>query len=114
MARAPPVASAFHFKGYNVMKTSVFRSLVAMALMACAAFATTCYEAVVAPVVAAYKVVKRCLASWFTSVLALVNVKAGLDLNPVSIFASAKAFYLRLVRRQRPHVTTGWRMCPSG
>lgn len=95
------------------MKTGFFRSLAAMALLACAAFATHAYDVIVAPVLKAYQSVKRVLVGWATSALALASAKASLDLNPVSLFASAKAFYLRLAKRERPRVTPGWRWCPS-
>lgn len=89
-----------------------FRSLAVMALMACAAFATYTHEVVVAPVLKAYKAVKRVLGEWVLRALS-VAAKQALDLNPVSIFAAAKSFYLRIARRERPVVTAGWRCCPS-
>lgn len=94
------------------MKTGFFRSLAAMALLVCAAFATHVYDVIVVPVLKAYQTVKRVLVGWATSALALA-AKTDLDLNPISIFASAKAFYLRLAKRERPRVTPGWRWCPS-
>lgn len=95
------------------MKKGFFRSLAVMALMACAAFATSAYEVAVVPVLKAYRAVERCLVGWARSALDLASAKLGLDLNPVSLFAAAKSFYLRIVRRERLVVTSGWRSCPS-
>lgn len=95
------------------MKKSYFRSLAVMALMACAAVSAFAREAFVVPVAMACKAVKRVVISWVLRGLDLVVPKQAQDLNPVSLFAAARSFYLRIVRRQRPHVTPGWRWCPS-
>ena len=94
-------------------KHGFFRSLAVMALMACAAFATSAYEVAVVPVLKAYKAAKRTLVSWILRGLEVVAGKQVLNLNPASIFASAKSFYLRLAKRERPVITAGWRACPS-
>jgi hypothetical protein len=84
-----------------------------MALMACAAVCAFAREVIVVPVLMAYKVVERVVLGLARRVLDVVAPKRALDLNPVSLFAAAKSFYLRIVRRQRPHVTLGGRWCPS-
>jgi len=33
--------------------------------------------------------------------------------QPAVLLAQAKAFTLRLIKRERPVVTASWRMCPS-
>jgi hypothetical protein len=92
---------------------STFRRLAAVALMACAASLAYVDRKVFDPVAMAYRAVKRAVSGWVRRALAVVAPKQVLDLNPVSIFAAVKSFYLRIVRRQRPHVTPGWRWVPS-
>ncbi len=54
------------------------------------------------------------LRDFATGAVKVLNGGSGcIDLNPISIFASAKAFVLRLAKRERPQLTAGWRMCPS-
>jgi hypothetical protein len=88
-----------------------FRSIAVMALMACAAFSTSVYEAVVMPVLTMYHALKRTVVDWVHRALAACS--CVLVLKPAAVFASAKSFVLRIMRRQRPHVTPGWRWCPS-
>ncbi len=92
---------------------STFRSFLAVAAMACAASLAYVDRKVFEPVAMAYRAVKRAVSGWVLRALDVVASKKALDLNPVSIFAAAKSFYLRIVRRQRPHVTPGWRWVPS-
>ncbi|AVQ81663.1 hypothetical protein [Variovorax sp. PMC12] len=33
--------------------------------------------------------------------------------RPAVLLTQARAFVLRLAKRERPHLTPGWRMCPS-
>lgn len=53
------------------------------------------------------------------SVLRVVATFKRDDINPIALdrplvaFVRAKAFVLRLAKRQRPDTTPGWRMCPS-
>jgi hypothetical protein len=92
---------------------STFRSLAAMALMACAASLAFVDRTVFDPVATAYKAVKRAIIAWVVRALDTVVPKQAMDLNPVSLFAAAKSFYLRIVRRERLQLTGSWRSCPS-
>jgi hypothetical protein len=84
------------------------RSLYALAL-ACVALAASAVSHVVDAAVSAYRFTKDCLATGFK----LLAGEAA-DLNPVSIrITQAKAFVQRIMKRERPTVTPGWRMCPS-
>lgn len=90
---------------------SMFRSFVAMALLACAVFAGIIHDILVVPVLAVVQGVKR-FATYI--VAGLMKLGARCRSLPASMTAaSVKSFYLRIVRRQRPAVTPGWRMCSS-
>lgn len=89
------------------------RSLLAIALMACASLAGYCYAAVLAPVVSIVQTGIAILKDWILKGVALVGGGSS-DLNPVSIrLTQAKAYVLRLAKRERPELTGSWRMCPS-
>lgn len=91
---------------------SVFRSLAAIALMACAAFAGACVI-VVDPIMAVARKIKQAVVRFVSGALALAA--RWRDLNPVSIIVHRmKSFWLRQARRERPVITASWRMCPSG
>lgn len=87
------------------------RSLMAIALMACASLAVACYETVMAP----FRLVATMLKEFALSGLKLVGGGSRcIDLNPVSLRVQAKAYAIRLDKRERPVLTASWRMCPSG
>lgn len=91
---------------------SYFRSLPAMALLACAVLAGAFHDIVITPVVAVVRVAKR-LAVWLVFDC-VAKLGAQLRALPAAMTATrVKAFYLRIVRRQRVVLTPGWRMCPS-
>jgi len=87
--------------------TSRFSLLLAAGLM----FAAACWaraEPVFHVVTAAYRAVKDWVLDGFKLAAAKVE-----DTKPAVWFVQAKAFVLRLAKRQRPELTGGWRMCPS-
>ncbi len=81
------------------------RSPFAMVLLACTAFAIACTEAV------AVGFTK--LKAWMFDGIALVAGDTGTLSQPVKNIVQAKAFVLRIAKRERPVVTSSWRMCPS-
>lgn len=85
------------------------RSFLAIALLACAALASTCYVAVVAPIVCAYRMLKGFALDAFK----LAGTEGVGFALPAVVLVQAKAFVLRLAKRERPVVTSSWRMCPS-
>ncbi len=89
------------------------RSLFAWAALACIAVATAAYSHVVAPI-AAFAV---SAGSWVKRMaLEAVKLAGGEDegeSQPAVMLKQAKAFVLRLAKRERPEVTGSWRMCPS-
>lgn len=85
------------------------RSLMAIALMACASLAASCYRAVAEPVIAAYRMVKGLVLDAFKLA---ANEGSGYA-KPAVHRVQAKAFVQRLEKRERPVLTNSWRMCPS-
>lgn len=85
------------------------RSFLAIALLACASLAVACYHAVADPIVAVCRMAK----SFVLDACALAaNEESGIA-KPAVQRVQAKAFVQRLVKRERPVVTSTWRMCPS-
>lgn len=88
------------------------KSLLAFALLACASLACVAYSAVeraVGYAVSAYTRVK----AWVLDGFALAATKSDAR-TPVPVpLVQAKAFVLRLAKRERPVLTSSWRMCPS-
>lgn len=86
-----------------------FRNVLSLAVLACAAFVSLGFAAVQAFAVATYRAVKDCIHDGFKLVAGVVS-----DLNPVSIrIVQAKAFVQRIIKRERPVLSSSWRMCPS-
>lgn len=85
------------------------RSFLAIALLACAALAVACYHAVADPVVSIYQVAK----SFVLDAFKLAGTEGVGFALPAVVLVQAKAFVLRLAKRERPVVTSSWRMCPS-
>ena len=89
------------------------RSLFAWAALACVALVSVAYDRVLAPI-AAYAV---SAGSWMKGlILGALKLAGGEDeseAQPAVLLKQAKAFVLRLAKRQRPEVTGSWRMCPS-
>jgi len=88
------------------------RSLIAIALIAAAgAFASVAIasrDCVVSAVHRAWDFVLDCVAPQAREQPVAVS-----DRNPSVLLVAAKAFALRLGKRERPRVTPMWRMCPS-
>ena len=81
------------------------RSFFAMALLACASVAVACYGAVTVGFTK--------LKAWMLDGIALVAGDSGALSQPVKRVMQAKAFMLRIAKRERPVLTASWRMCPS-
>ncbi len=93
---------------------NTLRLFAAFALMTIAALAS-CWRALtdaVETVKHAYRVSEK----WAIKVLRdTLSLAAGSDTGrqPSVRLVQAKAFYFRLIRRDRPMLTDGWRLCPS-
>ena len=85
------------------------RSFLAIALLACASIASACYDAVASPIVAAYRVVKGFVLGAFDA----MAVESSEPRKPMVQQVQAKAFMQRIEKRERPVITSAWRMCPS-
>lgn len=85
------------------------RSFLAIALLACASLAVACYHAVADPMVAVCRMAK----SFALDACKLAaNEGSGVAKSTVHR-VQAKAFVQRIEKRDRPVVTSSWRMCPS-
>lgn len=87
-------------------------AFAAVALAATASFATTAVSSIVRGVHS----IAELLCKWaFSGLENLHQVPAGevSQRQPEIRRVSARAFMARLMRRARPQVTPGWRMCPS-
>lgn len=89
------------------------RHFLAIALMACASLAVACYERTAGPVISAFMVGYAKLKDWALDGLALASAAADKLAPPAVVLVQAKAFVLRLTKRDRPVITASWRMCPS-
>jgi len=87
----------------------VKRSFLAIALLACAALASVCFHAVADPVIATFRVAKEVILYGFKLSEAEPTGRA----NPMVRRVQAKSFVERIEKRDRPVVTSSWRMCPS-
>jgi len=85
------------------------RSFLAIALLACASLASACYDAVASPIAAVYRAVKGFVLGAFDAI-AVESVESR---KPMVQQVRAKAFVQRIEKRERPVVTSSWRMCPS-
>lgn len=85
------------------------RSFLAIALLACAALAVACYHAVADPIVAVCRMAKSVVLDAFK----LAGTEGVGFALPAVMLVQAKTFVLRLAKRERPVVTSSWRMCPS-
>lgn len=85
------------------------RSFLAIALLACASLAFACYHAVADPIVAVYRMAKSVVLDAFK----LAGIEGVGFALPAVVLVQAKAFVLRMAKRERPVVTNSWRMCPS-
>jgi len=91
------------------MKRSRFFTVALLACAAVAAFSVSTYDHAVTAVSVAYRGVKDFLVEGFK----LVAGTPETPKEPAVQLVQAKSFVQRIVKRQRPMVTPGWRMCPS-
>lgn len=89
---------------------STFRSLLAFAALACLSAASFAHATIVAPICAVARAVKAWAADGFK--LAARTDGEGFA-RPQVLFVQARAFVLRLAKRERPQLSGSWRMCPS-
>ncbi|RYF27557.1 MAG: hypothetical protein EOO23_07875 [Comamonadaceae bacterium] len=92
------------------MKRSVFASIALFAGVAAMALA----HYVVAPVVYAAVATCRWLKDFALDAFKVVGGSGeGMGRPALVRLVQAKAFVLRLAKRERPELTGSWRMCPS-
>lgn len=89
---------------------STFRSLLSFAALACLSAAAFVHDLAVAPIYA----VARAVKAWAFDGLKLAASSDGVGFaRPQVLFVQARAFVLRLAKRERPQLSGSWRMCPS-
>jgi hypothetical protein len=91
------------------MKSSRMFSLVLAAVALCSAAVVSTYRQAVEVAVSSYRTIQRVVFFGF-------ELAAGTKANTartVLPFVQAKAFVLRIIKRDRPIVSNDWRMCPS-
>lgn len=94
------------------MKRSLF-GFFTLALVACMAF---CWRCLVDPVGVVYRVYREVKDFAVKAVNTAFQMdKQAQDVRSPAIVAlvQAKAFVIRLAKRERPVITSTWRMCPS-
>jgi hypothetical protein len=91
------------------MKRSFLASLALLACAAVASVAFATYDRAVSIAVSAYAGLK----SMALFVVATVAGTDGGAKGGMVVYVKAKAFALRIAKRDRPVVTASWRMCPS-
>ena len=89
-----------------MMKRTPYRLLLVCAVLASAAIALA--APVLNAAVSACRYVKDWLVTGFKLLAATDTVT-----QPAITRVQAKAFVQRIMKRERPTVTPGWRMCPS-
>ena len=96
------------------MKSTILRSLAAIGLMLAASCAATWRTVTDAAdiVVQTYRDAKQWAFKVVSHGLALA-APTPTGRMPAVLLVQARAFYFRLIRRDRPVMTDGWRMCPS-
>lgn len=86
-----------------------FRNVLSLAVLACAAFVSSGFAAVQAIAVASYRAVK----SWMLDGFELMAATSDANARPAITHVQAKAFVQRIIKRERPVLSSSWRMCPS-
>jgi predicted MPP superfamily phosphohydrolase len=86
-----------------------FRNVLSLAVLACAAFVSSGVAAVQAIAVATYQSVK----SWMLDGFKLMAATSDAHARPAITVVQAKAFVQRIIKRERPELSSSWRMCPS-
>ena len=90
------------------MKRTLF-SLIAVAALACVSITAAAVHRISDTFLSAFEAVKDFTKAAFNA----VAEKQATQVLIVVPLVQAKAFVARLVKRERPHTTDGWRMCPS-
>ena len=108
MARVSASSQGAHFKGFN-MKRSFFASIALLACAALASVAVATYDRVTSSAISAWANIKAFVAEG----VAVVAGPAAEVKGSMVFLVQAKAFLLRLAKRERPVLTESWRMCPS-
>ena len=92
-----------------------FRILGALAAVGALLLAATAsaVERTTTLVLSAGDAVWRGVCTFAAEVVRVIAPKALTDTTPAVRKAQAKAFVQRLAKRERPVVTSSWRMCPS-
>jgi hypothetical protein len=95
------------------MKTTLktWAGALALAVTVCLSFLWGTACAVGAVAIAVYRVA-RDLVQWRLDRVTKPEV-SGNPMRPQVRLVQAMAFVQRLAKRERPHVTPDWRMCPS-
>lgn len=90
------------------------RSLLMTMAMAVASACTTAWDTVSTAAATVYTVCAR-VANWVFERVATAVPAAELPQAPrvAPALVQARAFVLRLAKRETPRLTPGWRMCPS-
>lgn len=91
------------------MKSYRLISILACAAIACMSFAASAVSVAADGVVAIYRAAKRLMLGGFKLAAAPAQARSA----PIVALVQAKAFVLRLAKRERPEVSGSWRMCPS-
>jgi hypothetical protein len=96
------------------MKSPVLRSLMAIGLIlaACCAASWRIVTDASDMVVQTYRRAKAWITNAVFHGLALASSQPG-GRQMAVLLVRAKCFYARLMRRERPVMTNGWRMCSS-
>ena len=92
------------------------RSLLIVACLAIASAFAACWRPTCEMAVAVYRTYKRA-KDWLVDTIAYGFKLAARDADGFARLAvpliQAKAFVMRLAKRERPELTGSWRMCPS-
>lgn len=92
------------------MKRSAFASLAALTFAAAASVGSACIDFAKR----SYGAVRAFAVSLFEPLARMDRIDAGqVAHRPTVERIAAKAFLARLVKRDRPRIEAGWRMCPS-
>lgn len=70
-------------------------------------------SAFAAPVLKAVASIYRFATSWLIAGIEAFAPAHAREMQPSFTKAKVKAFVQRILKRERPNVTPGWRMCPS-
>lgn len=96
-----------------MQRTSFFSRALSLAALACAAVALVVDRLVLQPAQAVATNVKRIVKNVVEHALGLAVASDEGKAASVVSFVQAKAFMLRIAKRERPVVSQDWRMCPS-